>query len=472
MASATFSITLPHTVPIPKHYTQRLTDHHRLALRSFSPSRRRHFCLKSKGSSSTTYISGPGADVIISENDPEFQDSESESESQQSTNLISWGLIWSLVARHKLRLAASVITLVGCTTCILTLPLYIGRYFEVLTGVRPEPLWKVLSKMGLLYTLEPIFTIIFVSNMNTIWEKVMLSLRAQIFRRVLIQKVEFFDRYKVGELTALLTSELGSLKNIVSENTSRDRGFRALSEVVGTISLLFVLSPPLAPILCLLTLTVSVLVAVYKRSTVSVYKAHGLSQASIADCVNETFSAIRTVRSFGGEKHQMSMFGSQVLAYQTSGIKLGIFKSVNESLTRVAVYISLMALYCLGGSKVKAGELSVGTVIAFIGYTFTLTFAVQALVNTFGDLSGAFAATDRINAVLSGAEIDEALACGLEKEIKEKEVHDKHLGMFFDNGSYRKRQSLKVGHMWSLNSASNVHSLAESGDICLEGITK
>lgn len=34
----------------------------------------------------------------------------------------------------------------------------------------------------------------------------------------------------VGELTALLTSDLGSLKNIVSENTSRDRGFRALSE--------------------------------------------------------------------------------------------------------------------------------------------------------------------------------------------------------------------------------------------------
>lgn len=34
----------------------------------------------------------------------------------------------------------------------------------------------------------------------------------------------------MGELTALLTSDLGSLKNIVSENISRDRGFRALSE--------------------------------------------------------------------------------------------------------------------------------------------------------------------------------------------------------------------------------------------------
>ncbi|KAK1378423.1 hypothetical protein POM88_025167 [Heracleum sosnowskyi] len=34
----------------------------------------------------------------------------------------------------------------------------------------------------------------------------------------------------VGELTALLTSDLGSLKSIVSDNISRDRGFRALSE--------------------------------------------------------------------------------------------------------------------------------------------------------------------------------------------------------------------------------------------------
>lgn len=101
--------------------------------------------------------------------------------------------------------------------------------------------------------------------------------------------------------------------------------------------------------------------AVYKRSTVNVFKAHGLAQASIADCVNETFSAVRTVsnlmlcylflvpmrllhycffflevrrnllfcvlnsdikatslylclqvRSFNGEKRQMSMFRQQV----------------------------------------------------------------------------------------------------------------------------------------------------------------
>ncbi|TYH57852.1 hypothetical protein ES332_D08G116900v1 [Gossypium tomentosum] len=415
---------------------------------------------------SRAYVTGP---PIVSESDPRINGLETNTVGAEPPKLISWRLLLSLLFKHKLRISVSVLALVGGTTCTLSMPIFSGRFFEVLIGARKEPLWKLLSKVGLLYSLEPIFTVIFVVNMNTLWETVMSTLRAQIFRRVLIQKAEFFDRYKVGELSGLLTSDLGSLKDVVSENISRDRGFRALSEVVGTICILFALSPQLAPILGLLMLFVSVSVAIYKRSTVPVFKAHGMAQASMSDCVTETFSAIRTVRSFGGEKRQMLMFGSQVLAYQRGGMKLGTFKSINESLTRVAVYISLLALYCLGGSKVKAGELSVGTVASFIGYTFTLTFAVQGLVNTFGDLRGTFAAVERINSVISGAEIDEALAYGLEKDIQKKE-DDENIKLFISNGAFGKSQQLDSHYMSALKSTSDVGRLAWSGGVALEDV--
>ncbi|KAG5616845.1 hypothetical protein H5410_016669 [Solanum commersonii] len=236
--------------------------------------------------------------------------------------------------------------------------------------------------------------------------------------------------------------------------------------VMGTLSLLFALSPQLAPILGLLILAVSILVALFKRSTVNVFQAHGLVQASIADSVTESFSAIRTVRSFSGEKRQMSVFARQVLEFESSSIKIGTFKSFHESVTRVAIYISLMALYCLGGSKVKAGELSVGIMASFIGYTFTLTFAVQGLVNTFGDLRAALAATERINAVLSDAEIDEALACSLEKDMKQQ--NDETLELYLVNDSDEKKQSTKTRYMSTLKFGSSVRNLAETGDICLE----
>ncbi|XP_047321487.1 ABC transporter B family member 28 [Impatiens glandulifera] len=423
---------------------------------------------KNNSTVSSAYVTGPPSGPLTEQPDSEIEVSKLK-DTEDLSNPLSWRLLWTLLIRHKLRISIAFISLIGATCCTLSMPLYSGKFFEVLIGKGDKPLWDVISKIAILYILEPVFTIFFVVNLSTTWEKVMSNLRAQMFKRILTHKVAFFDKYKVGELTALITSDLGSIKDIVGENVSRDRGFRAISEVVGTICILFTLSPELAPLLGLLVLAVSVLAAVYKRSTVPVYKAHGAAQASMADCVNETFSAIRTVRSFGGEKRQMSIFGKQILAYQSSGIKLGTFKSLNESVTRIAVYISLMALYCLGGGKVKAGELTPGTMVSFIGYTFTLTFAVQGLVNTFGDLRGAFAATERINSIVSGTDIDEALTYGLEKDIKDQRVKDKNLD-FFVSDSVDSNQYQDLHFFSSIKSSSKLHSLAWSGDICLRDV--
>lgn len=126
---------------------------------------------------------------------------------------------------------------------------------------------------------------------------------------------------------------------------------------------------------------------------------------------------------------------------------------------------------------------------SFIGYTFTLTFAVsavslwfpflnisffitdacndfqvQGLVNTFGDLRRTFAAVERINSVLN-EEVDEALAYGLEKEMQQKEFRYK---LLFSSDTDENSQ-VKTQYMAALKSSSNVINLAWSGDICLEG---
>lgn len=226
--------------------------------------------------------------------------------------------------------------------------------------------------------------------------------------------------------------------------------------------ILFTLSTELAPVLGLLIVSVSVIVAIFKRSTVPTFKSYGIVQAHISDCVSETFSAIRTVRSFGGEKRQISMFDNLALAFQNSGTKLGVLKAANESLTRVVVYVSLMALYILGGSKVSAGKLSIGTMASFIGYTFTLTFAVQGAVNTLGDLRGTFASIERINSVLSAKDIDDSLAYGLAKELDNKETED-------SNPRVHEKGTVNTHYMSALKSSSSCSDLAWSGDIHLEG---
>ncbi|KAI0500113.1 hypothetical protein KFK09_018321 [Dendrobium nobile] len=417
------------------------------------------------------YVSAPASEHAAGEDNGTGRSGETISAAPISSSLpVSWGVIWPLLSQQKLRIVLSLASLVGCTTCTLAMPLFSGKFYEVLIGRGTGTFWKLVSRIATLYILEPIFTVVFVINMTIMWEKVMASLRGQIFKRMLIQKVEFFDQYKVGELTGLLTSDLGSLKEVVSENISRDRGLRAFSEIFGTICILFSLSIDLAPVLGLLMMSVSILVAIFKRSTLPVFQSHGMIEASISGCATETFSAIRTVRSFAGERRQMSMFGNLLLAYENSGLKLGALKSANESLTRMVVYISLMALYCLGGSKVKTGELSVGTMTSFIGYTFTLTFAVQGAVNTLGHLRGTFAAIERINSVLSTAEVDEPLAYGLEKELKLEDLKDDRPWFIYKDDYSSKINAQNKHYMYDLRSVTNGCSLAWSGDICLEDV--
>lgn len=81
---------------------------------------------------------------------------------------------------------------------------FVGRFFEVLIGAKPGSLWRLLSTVGILYALEPILTVLFVTNMNFMWEKVMSRLRAQIFGRLLIQKVIFFFPLLITVLECLL----------------------------------------------------------------------------------------------------------------------------------------------------------------------------------------------------------------------------------------------------------------------------
>lgn len=76
---------------------------------------------------------------------------------------------------------------------------------------------------------------------------------------------------------------------------------------------------------------------------------------------------------------------------------------------------------------------------------------------------------ERINSVLSGVEIDEALAYGLERELQQKKLLDDNYRLFLINGYYEKNLSVNTHYMSALKSASNVGRLAWSGDVCLEG---
>lgn len=66
-----------------------------------------------------------------------------------------------------------------------------------------------------------------------------------------------------------------------------------------------------------------------------------------------------------------------------------------EAVNRLAIHTSLIVLYSLGGWLIANGYMSLKTLLAGIGFTFSLIFASQGVVNTISDLRGAQASIKR-----------------------------------------------------------------------------
>jgi len=87
-----------------------------------------------------------------------------------------------------------------------------------------------------------------------------------------------------------------------------------------------------------------------------------------------------------------------------SGIGIGRAKSLLEACNRSAIHISLLALFLYGGYLVNSGQLPIGVLLTAIGFTFSMVFATQGLVNTLADMRKASAALENIEIALAGAD--------------------------------------------------------------------
>ena len=118
----------------------------------------------------------------------------------------------------------------------------------------------------------------------------------ELFRVLLMEKIEFFDRHSAAELTALLSSELDAVRTFVFNNVSRDRGARAALEAVGSVTILAWLSWRLGPILACLIIATAGVAALYKRQTKAVERNNAASLSAMVGVASQAFSAISTVR--------------------------------------------------------------------------------------------------------------------------------------------------------------------------------
>ena len=129
---------------------------------------------------------------------------------------------------------------------------------------------------------------------------------------------------------------------------------------------------------------------------------------------------MRTVKSFAAEPAERARFARRVQGLLDTGRSLGGAKAILEGSNRLAIYASLLVLYLYGGFLVNGGFMPLRVLLSSIGFTFSLLFCTQGLVNTFADARRAMSSLARARALVASGRPEADLVALLDSSGKEE----------------------------------------------------
>jgi ATP-binding cassette subfamily B protein len=229
-------------------------------------------------------------------------------------------------------------------------------------------------------------------------ERIVKNIRGSLFSKMISQEVAFFDGEKTGDLMSRINSDATILQNALSVNISMI--LRNAVASVGGLILLFVTSAKLTLILVLVLPPAAIMGSrfgkVIRTLSKNVQEAIGNASA-VAD---EALNNIRNIKSFAAEVKESQHFG-HALDNALAAAQLRIIR-IAKFMGSISLF-GMLAITCvlwLGGRAVISGELTIGTLSAYVMYTMTVAISVATLGGLWTDFMSALGAAGRIFHVL------------------------------------------------------------------------
>jgi ABC-type multidrug transport system fused ATPase/permease subunit len=309
------------------------------------------------------------------------------------------GVLVRLTLPYRGRTALALGTLVAYTLVALAPP-YLSK-LAIDDGIRDRDLGNLVLVV-VLFLLAALAALA-LSAANTYltgWtgERVLADLRNKLFRHLERLSLGFYERNRAGVIISRITNDVEALDQLVTDGvTSLIQNTLLL---LGTAVVLFILDWRLA----LATLTVVPLMAVAtawfrsrsNRAYRNVRERLGLVTASLA----EDIAGMRVVQSFTREPVQQRAFHGVNDRYRGANYETvvlnGIYFPVVDFLSSAATAIVL----AYGGFRVYEGDMTAGTLFAFMLYLSNFFDPVQQLSQLYNTFLAAIAALDKIIGVL------------------------------------------------------------------------
>ncbi|MDP9743442.1 UNVERIFIED_ORG: ATP-binding cassette subfamily B protein AbcA/BmrA [Bacillus sp. B2I3] len=242
--------------------------------------------------------------------------------------------------------------------------------------------------------------------LNRIGQSVVAGIRDQLWKKLLVLPVSYFDDHPSGETVSRMTNDTTVVKGLISEHLSNF--VTGIISIVGSMIVLFVLDWKMTLLMfTAIPLSVLILMPLGKKMH-KISKGMQDETASFTAVLQQVLTEIRLVKASNAEalEYQNGQKGIQKL------FQFGLKEAKIQALIAPLMSFVMMALLVLilgyGGMRVSSGELTAGALVAFIMYLFQIIMPMAQLASFFTQFQKATGATERIISILDSVEEEDA----------------------------------------------------------------
>ena len=228
--------------------------------------------------------------------------------------------------------------------------------------------------------------------------RIVMDMRDQIFQHLQRLSLSFYKRRRAGEIMSRLINDTGLLQNIFVENMMRLT--LNILTVVGVLIFVFYIDWRLA----LFTLLVLPFIGfTLRRFGSRIKKFSNLVQMKVADIsstVQEVLGGIEVIKSFATEEKEVERFQMQNIQNFRLNMRRTRVSAILPPLMEILTTVGLTAILWYGGLEVIRGQLTIGELVAFLGYVALAINPLNSIGKDYSQYQQALASAERIFEIL------------------------------------------------------------------------
>jgi ATP-binding cassette subfamily B protein len=317
---------------------------------------------------------------------------------------------------HKLMLLACFALMIVSNVLALATPKLSQRAIDAIEpgagAVAFKSVFFYAALMLIFYVVSAALSYVLAILMVKLGQKIIYTMRRQLFEHLTSLPVSFFDTHATGELISRISYDIDTINTSLSHDLLQI--CTSVVTVIGSLVMMASISPMLL-LVFVITVPMSILYTKFRSFKArKLFKRRSQKLGELNGYAEEMLSGQKTIRAYGKEDAICGKFDDKNLnavnAYYTAEYYAGTVGPVVNFINNLslALVATLGGIFYLFYSLNAAGEaailpiftISLGGITAFVQYSRKFAGPINEVANIISDLQSACSSAEKVFAIL------------------------------------------------------------------------